>query len=548
MVKTALAVLGGLLVQMPIASVSAFSLSQYSSASILTLPRRTRPRVRQVSQLHGSVENDEELRVITVEMAAAEKRPYETESPSFWQSLRDSMGSVDDSRIIYPEIDSGEVNRLFSSLQYTQNSQNQVVGATHAPGSVMGAAALVTGTTVGAGVLALPAATFSTGFVPSTVALLIAYVIMNMSGLLIAELTLNQIGRTGRPGLGLLELYKASLGQPWSAIGTMAYFFLHYSVLVAYITQGGTNLESIFGLPNGSGDSRVIFATVLGMSLLLAKPAWIEQFNNLMVFAVGASFFAIVGIGAKSANFDALLDPANQHPDAIVSCFPIMFLSLVFHNVVPTIVNNLEGDRGKITQAIICGTTAPFLMFLAWNAVCLGNTAGILEAMDGTRMDPVVMLQSGAAGGTLLAPLVTIFSVMALITSIIGFTYGLVEAWTDVFGINQKSESFSRVRPALFALVYGPPLALSVADPNIFYTALDYGGAFGVTTLFLVLPALMVWKERYQDQDTPLVTKPMVGLGKLPLICIWLVAGALILEQAAEKSGVLQLLQNTVTV
>jgi tyrosine-specific transport protein len=163
-------------------------------------------------------------------------------------------------------------------------------------------------------------------------------------------------------------------------------------------------------------------------------------------------------------------------------------------------------------------------------------------------MDPVVMLQSGAAGGTLLAPLVTIFSVMALITSIIGFTYGLVEAWTDVFGINQKSESFSRVRPALFALVYGPPLALSVADPNIFYTALDYGGAFGVTTLFLVLPALMVWKERYQDQDTPLVTKPMVGLGKLPLICIWLVAGALILEQAAEKSGVLQLLQNTVTV
>lgn len=451
-------------------------------------------------------------------------------------------GTVDESRILYPAIDSGEVNRLFSSLEYskkgtTDDGDNKsLLVAKHATGSVVGAAALVAGTTVGAGVLALPAATSSTGFVPSTAALLVAYVFMTMAGLLIAELTLNQIGRTGRPGLGLLELYESSLGQGWGTVGTGAYFFLHYAMMVAYIAQGGTNLQSILGVPDGA--SQIAFATVVGASLLLSKPAWIEQINNAMVLGVGASFLGIVAIGAQSADWSALVDPANQHPQAVIGCFPILFLALVYQNVVPTVVNNLEGDRSKITQAITLGTTAPLLMFLAWNAVCLGNSAG-LEA--GT--DPVALLQSGAAGG-LLAPLVTSFSVLALITSLIGFTYGLVDAWTDIFGINQKSEAFARYRPALYALVYLPPLALSMTDPNIFYTALEYGGAFGVSTLFLVLPPLMVWKERYENVESPLITKPMVGLGKLPLGAMWLAAGSLILEQAAEKSGVLAFLQS----
>lgn len=458
---------------------------------------------------------------------------------SFWESLRATVGgSVDESRILYPEINDGEVSRMFSSLEYCAESGK----AQHATGSVMGASALVAGTTVGAGVLALPAATASVGFIPSTAALLVAYVFMTMAGLLIAELTLNQIGRTGRPGLGLLELYKTSLGAGWSTVGTAAYFFLHYAMMVAYIAQGGTNLQGFMGpnlLPGST--PQIAFASAIGASLLVTKPAWIEQVNNAMVLAVGASFLCIVGIGAQTADWSSLTDAANQHSEGIISCFPILFLALVYQNVVPTVVNNLEGDRTKITQSIIAGTTAPLLMFLAWNAVCLGNVSG----SDTGGMDPVALLQSGAAGGDfLLAPLVTSFSVLALITSLIGFTFGLVDAWTDILGINQKSEAFSRYKPALYGLVYLPPLALSTTDPSVFYTALEYGGAFGVSTLFLVLPPLMVWKERYQETDSPLITKPMVAFGKIPLGAMWLAAGTLIFQQAVEKSGILEMAES----
>jgi tyrosine-specific transport protein len=487
----------------------------------------------------------------------------------FWQSLQEKIGTVDESRILFPEYETGEIPRMFSSLEYTtthhgddeEGSKNGmkkkkkvVVAARHAAGSVLGAAALVAGTTVGAGVLALPAATAPAGFVPSTVALLVAYVYMTMSGLLIAELTLNRMGRTGRPGVGLLDLYDANLGQPWSMLGSAAYFFLHYAVMTAYVAQGGVNINNLFstGLPDGVGP--LSFAAIVGASIYLAKPSWMEQANNVMVAGVAASFLGIVAMGATTMDWSALVDPANQHPEQVVNCFPILFLSLVFQNVVPTVVNSLEGDRGKIIKAIVAGTTVPLLMFLAWNAVCLGNVMGNPGITDMASIDPVALLQSGQAGGSsaLLAPLVTTFSILALVTSMIGFTYGLVNAWTDVLKLpntsttNASADYENKWKPALFALTFLPPLVMSLTNPEIFYSALENAGAFGVSTLFIVLPPIMVWKERYHDTDTPLMTRPMVPLGKIPLGSMWKAAATLIVEQGAEKLGFFEWFQEHV--
>jgi hypothetical protein len=154
----------------------------------------------------------------------------ESEGNAIWEKISDKMGKVDDNRLLFPEYNSGEVPRMFSSLKYNQDEETGVFTATHAAGSVLGAAALVAGTTVGAGVLALPTATAAAGFLPSSAALILAWVYMTMSGLLISELTLNRMAETGRPGAGLLDLYESVLGKPWSWVGSVAYFFLHYAV------------------------------------------------------------------------------------------------------------------------------------------------------------------------------------------------------------------------------------------------------------------------------------------------------------------------------
>jgi tyrosine-specific transport protein len=460
--------------------------------------------------------------------------------------IQSVLGYFDEQRLIFPELSSGEVTRLFSSLEYKKSEDGKLTAA-HAAGSTLGAAALVTGTTVGAGILALPAATAASGFVPSSVAMVVAWAYMTMSGLLVAELSLNRFGETGRPGLGLLDLYESSMGKGWGMVGSAAYFFLHYAMMVAYIAQGGANfdgflnslgLDAISSLP---GSGQLLFAAFGGLAMYYAKPSLVENVNNLLVFGVFASFLAIIGLGTGTADFGALIDPSNQHPENVLSTFPFIFLALVYQNIVPTVVAQLEGDRAKIVTAITTGTTIPLIMFLAWNAIILGNVPGKFTQMD--SFDPVALLQRDSSSGEVLSTLVGCFSELALITSLIGFVYGLLSALTDVFGLAIDGPGFQKWKPVLFAGVFLPPLVLSTSNNEIFYKALDYGGAFGVSTLFLLLPPIMVWKSRY-NEDSPLLTKPMVGFGKFPLATMMGAAGALVIQQAIQKSGVLSFVQD----
>jgi len=466
-------------------------------------------------------------------------------SAAIVEGISEKIGRVEDERIIYPEYETGEVTRVFSSLKYNRGDEESKDGKTtaiHDSGSVFGGASLVAGTMVGAGILALPSATSPVGFIPSTGAMGIGWMYMTMSGLLIAELSINRLGQSGKPGQGMLDLYEDSLGENLSKVGSFAYFGLHYCLLVAYIAQGGANLNAFFGfdamgLP--SGVPQLAFATTIGLGLYVADTAAIETANKVFVSLLAVVFLGIIGLGASTADFQTLIDPVNQHPEKVVDAFPIIFLSLVYHNVVPTVVNQLEGDRSKITKAILYGTSVPTLMFLLWNAVVLGNVG--MDASAAGVVDPVALLQASASeggSGAILGNLVTTFSSLALVTSLIGFVYGLIDGWTDVFGLPTEGPSFEKWKAPLYGLVFLPPLALSVTDPDIFFKALDYGGAFGVSTLFLVLPPIMVWKQRYGDEEQNLLTKPMVPFGKLPLGSMWKAAGTLILEQGADKLGV----------
>lgn len=56
--------------------------------------------------------------------------------------------------------------KLFSTVEFTEDDE-----VVHSPGSVFGAAALVAGTTVGAGILAVPFVTADAGFVAASEAM-----------------------------------------------------------------------------------------------------------------------------------------------------------------------------------------------------------------------------------------------------------------------------------------------------------------------------------------------------------------------------------------
>ena len=158
-----------------------------------------------------------------------------------------SYGGIDGNR--FPYGDPSNVDRLFSNLNYEKtggtagggNSEGvgRALVAERKEGSLLAATSLVTGTTIGAGILALPAVSLPAGTIPSTLVLVACWAYMAASGLLVAEVNLNSIFASGRPGFSVLSMTRLYLGEAGGLLSGAAYVFIHDALLVAYIAQGG---------------------------------------------------------------------------------------------------------------------------------------------------------------------------------------------------------------------------------------------------------------------------------------------------------------------
>lgn len=124
--------------------------------------------------VEGDIEvTDVESDTLTGEenMNIANKLPEEkrvSSKPKGRQEALTDAGGVSADRLAFEELGTREVDRLFSALEPCD-----VSGFRHKPGNLLDATALIGGTAVGAGILALPAATLQAGLVPSSVALIL---------------------------------------------------------------------------------------------------------------------------------------------------------------------------------------------------------------------------------------------------------------------------------------------------------------------------------------------------------------------------------------
>lgn len=83
-------------------------------------------------------------------------------------------------------------------------------------------------------------------------------------------------------------------------------------------------------------------------------------------------------------------------------------------------------------------------MFLLWNAVILGTVdPGVASMSEGAVVDPLAALRSGS-GGAELSFAVSLFSEFAIVTSFIGFMFGLRDFYADAFA-DRSAETASMV-------------------------------------------------------------------------------------------------------
>ncbi|XP_057479647.1 uncharacterized protein LOC130766932 [Actinidia eriantha] len=408
-----------------------------------------------------------------------------------------------------------ELERLFSNLNQATLKRE--------PGSLTSAIFLVSGTTVGAGILAIPAVTQESGFLASAVTCILCWVFMVVTGLLIAEVNVNTMCELGSGGVSLVSMARRTIGTAGVQIACWSYIFIHYALLVAYVARSSDIMTSFLGIP--LWESASLFSLLLGGVCYFGSQRFIGAVNGVLVLGIIVSFTALVVVASGDLHWDALL---KANFEAVPLSIPIIALSFVYQNVVPVLCTNLEGNLSKVRTAIVLGTAIPLALFLVWNAVILGSIASFVTGSDKIA-DPLQLLRStnGAVG-----PIVDVFSFLAIATSYIGFVLGLADFLSDLLKLPSGQ---SRPLPYLLTLI--PPLVLSLLDPDIFFKALDFAGTYGVLVLFGILPAAMSWSDRYSDSSESPKLPLLVPGGKLTLSLVIGGAGFVILSDLIEIFG-----------
>ncbi|KAK1439497.1 hypothetical protein QVD17_05316 [Tagetes erecta] len=401
-----------------------------------------------------------------------------------------------------------EFERLFSNL-----NPNTLQ---HEPGSVTGSVLLVAGTTVGAGILAIPAVTQEAGFLAAAVTCILCWIYMVVTGLLIAEVNVKTMCELGSGGVSLVSMARRTIGSIGVQIACWSYIFIHYALLVAYVARSSDILTDILGIPVWECAS--LFSLLLGSICFFGSQQLIGAVNGVLVSGIIISFAALVAAAGGDLHWDALL---KANLEAIPASIPIIALSFVYQNVVPVLCTNLEGDLSKIRNSIILGTAIPLGLFIIWNAVILGT----IETTGTDKVaDPLQALQ---ATNGVVGPIVGAFSLLAIATSYIGFVLGLSDFLSDLLKLPSD-----RNRPLPYLLTLFPPLILSLLDPDIFFKALDFAGTYGVLVLFGVLPAAMSWSDRYSSSLSLSSNIPeLVPGGRITLLLVIGGAGYVIISE-----------------
>ncbi|KAI4993720.1 hypothetical protein ZWY2020_008033 [Hordeum vulgare] len=377
------------------------------------------------------------------------------------------------------------------------------VGASPPPGggpkrgSVAGAVALIVGTSIGSGILAVPQSTAPAGFVPSAVCMVVCWAFLVAEALLIAEINVHlrrKSKKDGGDGAGLevismKSMAQATLGEWGGNLAATAYLFLSYTSMVAYTSKSGEVLSRAIGVPEPV--SGAAFTAALALLIAAGGTGVTAQVNQVLTFFM---IGLLLTIEVSAVAFGGGLSlPANAHWEQVPATLPVIIFTLVYHDIAPV------------------GSLVPLVSLLVWDDVALTLSAsstdpngfGILDMLETEWSYVVVETFSLLAVGTSLIGTLLAAS-QFFIEQMTNLTTSLADGNAKVDEDASEGEGSSQLGWPTFlennkisyvatGVVVVPTMLIAAAVPDSFSIATDIAGGYCMTILYGVLPPLMAW-------------------------------------------------------
>ncbi len=393
---------------------------------------------------------------------------------------------------------------------------------------VLGGVLLVSGTTIGAGMLALPVVTGLAGFIPALCLFLAYWAYMTFTAFLLLEVNLS-LGEN----VNMITMARRTLGRGGEIVSWCVYLFLLYSLTAAYLAGSGPIVTSCihlvtgWELPSWTGAFPLLFIFAF---FVYEGTKYADLLNRWLMLGLILTYGLMVGLIAPYVE-PQLLGFADWK--MTLGAVSIAATSFGYHIIIPTLTSYLHGDARKLKQVILIGSLIPLGVYIIWELITLGvlpleGSNGIKQAyQEGTNG---AKLLGDALGNSTVALVAQFFSFFAIVTSFLGVTLSLSDFLAD--GLRIKKDRSGRL--ILDFLTFAPPLLFILTYPRAFLSALEFAGAFGVVILLGVLPCLMAWSGRYHKG---LKGPFRVPGGKLALIAAITVSIIVILIEIGNKCG-----------
>ncbi len=358
---------------------------------------------------------------------------------------------------------------------------------------VLGSTLIIAGTTIGAGMLALPLASAGIGFSTSLMIMIALWAFMAYTALLMIE-----VHQHAEQDATLHTLAKQFLGTKGKWVASFAMMFLFYALCAAYIAGGGAQfgerIASFTGIEVSSTTATLLF-TLIVAAIVTVGTATVDKVNRVLFLIKIVAMALVLTFLAPNVTESYLLSmPVEQ--GLVIAAIPVIFTSFGFHGSIPAIVNYLDGHTPSLRKAILIGSAIPLLIYIFWQVVTLGvvNQSTLLENQG---LSALISTLSTTVHQSNLGQAIGIFADLALLTSFLGVSLGLFEFLGDT--IKKRTNGNSRLVVGLVTFL--PPMGFAMFYPQGFIMALGYA-AIALAVLAIFLPIMMAKKARSQAQES----------------------------------------------
>ncbi len=362
---------------------------------------------------------------------------------------------------------------------------------------LIGGILLVVGTTIGAGMLALPVATAQLGFWGSTLLLISCWAIMTTCAFLFLEVNLWLPASSN-----MVSMVGATLGRFGQAIAWVVYLLLLYSIISAYIAGGGDLFHYIInsaGLPLSRPLSNVLFTLLFG-SIVYLGIRFVDYVNRCLMFGKMSALIILIALifpfvttfNLNSGSWSYFSSPAS------ISTTVVAFTCLM---IIPSLRSYFGEDTKSLKKAIFIGTLIPLICYILWDMVIMG----VIPLEGSTSLKALAASSSSNSG--LVAALTTIlnknvitiiakfFTSICMATSFLSVSLSLSDFLAD--GLRVAKRGFGNV--IVYGITFLPPILVVLFYPNAFLRGIQYAGLC-CFVLMILFPPLMVWRGRYHHE------------------------------------------------